>query len=47
MGTIRSPFFKIIDDEKKSAFKSPGMKPSGQDEDKNQDADSDYKFSIF
>jgi len=47
MGTIRSPFFKIIDDEKKGAFKSPGMKPSGQDEDKNQDTDSDYEFSVF
>lgn len=47
MGTMRSLSFKIIDDEKIGAFKSPGMKPSGQYEDKNQDADSDYKFGVL
>jgi len=47
MGTIRSPFFQIFDDENIGAFKSPGMKLSGQNEDQNQDTDSDYEVSIF
>lgn len=47
MGTISSLFFKIIDDETIGASKSPGMILSGQREDKNQNTDSNYKFSRF
>ena len=38
---------KIFNNKDIGPLYFPGMKSSGQDEDKNQDTDSDYEFSVF
>ncbi len=47
MGAISTFIFKVVDDENKGAFKSPGVILSRQNDNHNEGTDTENKFRCF